>query len=187
MIGVSTGSILIGLLALKKLTVDEVTQIYQEIGAQVFEQNYIKAVKGMVMSQAYYDTLKYEAFLQEFAGDDIMASTVKDKDCPKVAFVSAIMSSSRHSVSPFIFRNYAMPYMVTSNFRGSSRYKIWEAVRASSAAPGFFDDFSTRGLVFQDGALIANNPANIGLHEAQHLWPKEKLQCLVSLYSFIFV
>ena len=162
------------------MKVDEVSQIYQEIGAQVFEQNYIKAVKGMVMSQAYYDTLKYEAFLQEFAGEEIMASTVRDPECPKVAFVSAIMSSSRHSVSPFIFRNYAMPYMVTSNFRGSSGYKIWEAVRASSAAPGFFDDFSTKGLVFQDGALIANNPANIGLHEAQHLWPKEKLQTLVS-------
>ena len=183
MIGVSTGSILIGLLALKKMKVDDVAQIYQEIGAQVFEQNYIKAVKGMVMSQAYYDTLKYEAFLQEFAGEEIMASTVRDPECPKVAFVSAIMSSSRHSVSPFIFRNYAMPYMVTSSFRGSSRFKIWEAVRASSAAPGFFDDFSTKGLVFQDGALIANNPANIGLHEAQHLWPKEKLQTLVSLSS----
>ena len=133
------------------------------------------------MSQAYYDTLKYEVFLKEFAGDEIMASTVKDPQVPKVAFVSAIMSSSRHSVSPFIFRNYAMPFMVTSNFRGSSRFKIWEAVRASSAAPGFFDDFRTKGLVFQDGALIANNPSSIGLHEAQHLWPNERLQCLVSV------
>ena len=71
--------------------------------------------------------------------------------------------------------------MVTSNYRGSSRFKTWEAVRASSAAPGFFDDFRTQGLVFQDGALIANNPSSVGLHEAKHLWPKEKLQCLVSL------
>ena len=90
----------------------------------------------MVFSQAYYDTQKYETFLKDFAGDEIMASSVRDPECPKVAFVSAIMSSNRHSVSPFVLRNYAMPYMVTSNFRGSSRFKIWEAVRASSAAPG---------------------------------------------------
>ena len=76
--------------------------------------------------------------------------------------------------------------MVTSNYRGSSRFKTWEAVRASSAAPGFFDDFRTQGLVFQDGALIANNPSSVGLHEAKHLWPKEKLQCLVSLKINIF-
>ena len=47
-IGVSTGSIIIGLLALKKMSVDEAAQIYQDIGAQVFEQTYIKAVTGMV-------------------------------------------------------------------------------------------------------------------------------------------
>ena len=77
--------------------------------------------------------------------------------------------------------------MVTSNYRGSSRFKTWEAVRASSAAPGFFDDFRTQGLVFQDGALIANNPSSVGLHEAKHLWPKEELQCLVSLKINFFM
>ena len=71
--------------------------------------------------------------------------------------------------------------MVTSNFRGSSRFKVWEAVRASSAAPGFFDDFRAKGHVFQDGALIANNPSTIGYHEANHIWPKEKLQCMVNI------
>ena len=71
--------------------------------------------------------------------------------------------------------------MVTSNYRGSSRFRVWEAVRASSAAPGFFDDFHAKGQVFEDGALIANNPSLIGYHEASHLWPKEKLQCIVSI------
>ena len=80
-------------------------------------------------------------------------------------------------MTPFIFRNY----MVTSNYRGSSRFRVWEAVRASSAAPGFFDDFHAKGQVFEDGALIANNPSLIGYHEASHLWPKEKLQCIVSI------
>ena len=30
------------------MSVDEAAQIYQDIGAQVFEQTYIKAVTGMV-------------------------------------------------------------------------------------------------------------------------------------------
>jgi calcium-independent phospholipase A2-gamma len=179
MVGVSTGSIIVALLAFQKLSVDEVSKIYLEIGAEVFSQTYIKAVTGMVRSQAYYDTSKYESILKQFAGEDTLASTLQDAECPRVAIVSAIMSSSRHSVTPFVFRNYAMPHKVTSNYRGDSGFKIWEAVRASSAAPGFFDDFSTHGQVFQDGGIIANNPSSIGYHEARHLWPTEDLQCLV--------
>ena len=176
MIGVSTGSIIIGLLAFKRLSVREVTKLYEELGAEVFQQSYLAGMTGMVQSQAYYNTSKYEAILKEYATEQVMAETVRHPDCPKVAFVSAIMSASRHSVTPFMFRNY----MVTSNFRGSSRFKVWEAIRASSAAPGFFDEFCAKGQVFQDGALIANNPSTIGYHESHHLWPKEKLQCLVS-------
>ena len=37
------------------------------------------------------------------------------------------------------------------------------------------------GERFQDGAIIANNPAVIALHEAQHLWPGRPLDVLVSV------
>ena len=95
MIGVSTGSIIVGLLAFKRLSVNEVTKLYEELGREVFQQTYIKAVTGIVKSQAYYDTSKYEAILKEYASEQVMAETVRHADCPKVAFVSAIMSSSR--------------------------------------------------------------------------------------------
>ena len=61
MIGVSTGSIIIGLLAFKRLSVKEVTKLYEELGAEVFQQSYLDAMMGMVKSQAYYNTSKYEA------------------------------------------------------------------------------------------------------------------------------
>ena len=104
MIGVSTGSIIIGLLAFRRLPVKDVIKLYEELGSEVFQQSYLKAVTGIVKSQSYYDTSKYEAILKEQASDEIMAETVRQPDCPKVAFVAAIMSSSRHSVTPFIFR-----------------------------------------------------------------------------------
>ena len=58
-IGVSTGSIIIGLLALKKMSVDEAAQIYQDIGAQVFEQTYLKAVQGMVSTKSLKRSSNY--------------------------------------------------------------------------------------------------------------------------------
>ena len=94
----------LGLLAFRRLPVKDVIKLYEELGSEVFQQSYLKAVTGIVKSQSYYDTSKYEAILKEQASDEIMAETVRQPDCPKVAFVAAIMSSSRHSVTPFIFR-----------------------------------------------------------------------------------
>ena len=179
MVGVSTGSIIVALLAFQRLSVEETLKIYKELGAEVFNQSYIKAVTGIVTSHSYYDTAKYEDILKSFAKDLTMATTLEEANCPKVAFVSAVLSGSKRSVKPFVFRNYTMPHRVTSNYKGSSKHQVWAAVRASSAAPGYFDGYHSDGKVFQDGALISNNPSHIGLHEAKQLWPNEPLQCMV--------
>ena len=101
-------------------------------------------------------------------------------DAPKIAIVSSLVSENK-GVVPYVFRNYNFPRMVTSNYRGSVRYKIWEAIRASAAAPGYFDDFKINRKIFQDGGVSTNNPTHIAIHEAQKLWPNESIQCVVSL------
>lgn len=58
----------------------------------------------------------------------------------------------------------------------------FQAVRASSAAPYYLDDFLTPdGKRFQDGATTANNPAAIALQQARLLHPQLPVDCLVSL------
>lgn len=48
-----------------------------------------------------------------------------------------------------------------------------QAVRASSAAPYYLDDFLTAdGKRFQDGATTANNPTIIALQQARLLHPQ---------------
>jgi predicted acylesterase/phospholipase RssA len=36
-----------------------------------------------------------------------------------------------------------------AHYDGTSKYKVWEAVRASSSAPGYFEEYLLDGNVFQ--------------------------------------
>ena len=103
-------------------------------------------------------------------------------DSPKVAIIGSLVSDNK-GIVPYVFRNYNFPAMVTSNYRGSVRYKVWEAVRASSAAPGYFDECIMNKKVFQDGGMSSNNATHIAIHEAQQLWPGEPIQSVVSLHN----
>ena len=82
---------------------------------------------------------------------------------------------SERPIRPFIFRSYQLPPQGVSGlgqvFGGTCQQTWLEAMRASSAAPYFFDEFPCAGQRFQDGAIVANNPSIVALHEAQRLWP----------------
>lgn len=68
---------------------------------------------------------------------------------------------------PFVFRSYEFPPGPETAARaarlalhtGSSKHQVWQAIRASSAAPYYLDEFGVGDLRFQDGAVTVNNPA----------------------------
>jgi len=53
--------------------------------------------------------------------------------------------------------------------------KIWEAARATSAAPRIFKPFDHEpsGNVFQDGAIYYNNPIELAMRERRLIWPDQ--------------
>ena len=67
----------------------------------------------------------------------------------------------------------------------SSKCAIWQAVRATSAAPSFFKemyiDNPRPGINYVDGGLGHNNPSQVALDEAGRVWPESKHFCLVSI------
>ncbi|XP_029179410.2 calcium-independent phospholipase A2-gamma-like [Acropora millepora] len=177
--GASTGAILAFLLGIKKVPLEECEHTYKKLSLDIFEQNALIGTGKLFWSHAYYDTAKFEKILKKDGGDAKMIDSAKDTSIPKVAAVSTVVNHSL--LIPFVFSNYTRPPGSVSQFPQSCKYRIWEALRASTAAPGFFEEFKLGKNIHQDGGLLTNNPSSIAIHEARRLWPDEPFQCIVSV------
>ncbi|XP_072553181.1 calcium-independent phospholipase A2-gamma-like [Salminus brasiliensis] len=178
--GVSTGAVLAFTLALARISVEECEDMYRRFGSDVFRQNLLVGTMKMGWTHSYYNTETWETILKEKMGDRLLIKTARDELSPKVSAVSAVVNWGT-SPKPFIFRNYNHSPSHLSRYAGGSSYQLWQAVRASSAAPGYFQEFPLHNDIHQDGGLILNNPCALAVHESRLLWPNQPFQCVLSL------
>uniref|UniRef100_A0A8K9XT81 PNPLA domain-containing protein n=1 Tax=Oncorhynchus mykiss TaxID=8022 RepID=A0A8K9XT81_ONCMY len=178
--GVSTGSILGFMLGVFQIPLNECEVLYRKLGSDVFKQNVIVGTVKMGWSHAFYDSETWENILKEKMGSDLMVETSRNPKCPKMAAVSTIVNRGT-PLKAYVFRNYNLQPGVRSHYLGGCEHKLWQAVRASSAAPGYFQEFALGHDLHQDGGLLINNPTALAIHECKCLWPNTPVQCVVSL------
>ncbi|XP_047431356.1 calcium-independent phospholipase A2-gamma [Mugil cephalus] len=178
--GVSTGAILAFMLGIFKIPLEECEEMYRKLGADVFKQNVIVGTMKMSWSHAFYDSEVWENILKERMGEGRMIESARDPHCPKVSAVSTIVNRGL-PLKAYVFRNYRLMPGVRSHYLGDCKHKMWQAIRASSAAPGYFQEFVLGKDLHQDGGLLINNPTALAIHECKSLWPNTPLQCVLSL------
>jgi predicted acylesterase/phospholipase RssA len=90
-----------------------------------------------------------------------------------------VCSVSALSTHTELLRSYKSKRIGHRNYDCS----IWEAVRATSAAPLFFEPITMEEsrATFIDGGVRANNPIDHLASEARFLWPGRSIGCLISL------
>ncbi|XP_075414675.1 calcium-independent phospholipase A2-gamma isoform X2 [Tenrec ecaudatus] len=178
--GVSTGAVLAFMLGLFHMDLDECEELYRKLGSDVFSQNVIVGTVKMSWSHAFYDSQTWEKILKDKMGSALMIETARNPTCPKVAAVSTVVNKG---VTPkaFVFRNYGHFPGINSHYLGGCHYKLWQAIRASSAAPGYFAEYALGNNLHHDGGLLLNNPSALAMHECKCLWPDVPLECIVSL------
>lgn len=177
--GVSTGALLAVLVGPLRRPLAEVRIMYEQLGSSIFSQSRLRGTTKLLWEHGYYDTQAWNSVLQQQVGEWRLSNCSRIADVPKVAVVSTLIGVSQPRV--YVFRTYNHPFHVQSQYVGSCEHLVWEAVRASAAAPGYFSEFRVGHMLFQDGGILVNNPAGIALYEARRLWAREPVQCLVSL------
>ncbi|KAM4618150.1 calcium-independent phospholipase A2-gamma-like isoform 2-T2 [Polymixia lowei] len=178
--GVSTGAILGFMLGVFQIPLNECDDLYRKLGSDVFKQNVIVGTVKMGWSHAFYDSETWENILKEKMGSDLLVQTSRNPKCPKVAAVSTIVNRGT-PLKAFVFRNYNLLPGVRSHYLGGCQHQLWQAIRASSAAPGYFQEFALGNDLHQDGGLLINNPTALAIHECKCLWPNTPIECVVSL------
>ncbi|XP_076022730.1 calcium-independent phospholipase A2-gamma-like [Genypterus blacodes] len=178
--GVSTGAVLGFMLGLARFSLEECAEMYRRFGSEVFRQNPLVGTVKMGWSHSYYNTETWETILREKLGDKVLIKTARDELSPKVSAVSAVVNWG-NTPKAFVFRNYNHTPGSLTRYAGGSACQMWQAVRASSAAPGYFQEFTLQSDIHQDGGIILNNPCALAVHESRLLWPNQPFQCVLSL------
>ncbi|KAL3061247.1 hypothetical protein OYC64_009438 [Pagothenia borchgrevinki] len=178
--GVSTGAILGFMLGVFQIPLNECDDLYRKLGSDVFKQNVIVGTVKMGWNHAFYDSEAWENILREKMGSHLLVETSRNPECPKVSAVSTIVNRGT-PLKAYVFRNYNLLPGLRSHYLGGCQHQLWQAIRASSAAPGYFQEFTLGNDLHQDGGLLINNPTALAIHESKCLWPNTPLECVVSL------
>jgi len=159
--GTSTGSIIAAALAVGK-TVDEIKTLYMELGGKIFgkKRSFWRPWETVKYLKAEYDYKALEDSLRQEFGDTTLGS-----DQLKTGLCIVAKRADTNSVWPLI--NHPNGRFYDSADGKNKDIKLWQAIRASSAAPTYFapqmiDVGDGQRAAFVDGGVsMANNPALI--------------------------
>lgn len=157
--GTSTGAIIAASLAIGK-TVDEITDLYMDLGGKIFgiKRNWWNPLETMKWLKANYSYQAMEEGLKFAFGDLTLGS-----EEIKTGLCIVAKRADTNSIWPLI--NHPDGKFFDSTYGKNKDIFLWQAVRASSAAPTYFapqmiEVVTGQSAAFIDGGLsMANNPA----------------------------
>ncbi|BAM40824.1 eukaryotic translation initiation factor 3 subunit 7 [Theileria orientalis strain Shintoku] len=195
--GTSTGGLLASLIALEKMQVSEIKNLYDSLIKSIFVRDgYHVTGTRLLMKQAIYDDNIFKDILKTSLEEIELIDYSVDPTCPKFFCVSTQMDVT--PLRPIIWRNYNYHkhvYSLSSKSSyslddiaklirlngGSCTIRLRDAIKATTAALGYFPLFERNGHMYGDGALYCNNPAVVALLEAKLLYPDRPISLLVSV------
>ena len=131
-----------------------------------------------VRHHSRYETRGIEEVLKESFGTELLFGGPRQFQSPSRCKVAVTTTDTNEHAK--LLANYNRmtrlhtPYEFQRFEKARHELSIWEAARATSAAPGYFKAFycSKNGHTYEDGALKLNNPVLAADYERQVIWPE---------------
>ncbi|PSN59126.1 hypothetical protein BS50DRAFT_594903 [Corynespora cassiicola Philippines] len=174
--GTSTGGILALGLGLKNWSVDHCTKMFLNMVDRAFTPK-ILGLGGVKFGTTKYRTQPLQDALRDTFKEEMIFGG--KFETPKSGRKVAVTSSNDTGGQAVIFTNYnraasdQVDYKLDRPDHPDNDLKIWEAARATFAAPTYFKPFvnSRTKEGYLDGAVLHNNPVQIAHYESKLLWP----------------
>ncbi|KAK6357192.1 hypothetical protein TWF718_001516 [Orbilia javanica] len=169
--GTSTGGIIAIMLGRLQMSIDECIQAYKDMAKQIFGIDTLERLTRLGATKARFDAQVLERVVKKYAGNKFMVNFYPNA-CK--VFVVAVKSQNIDG-APKLFRTWGKRAI-------DEQVRIWEAVRATSAAPTFFEPMSINGVRYSDGGLGYNNPAMLTYLEAVQTYGRGfPIKCFISV------
>ncbi|KAF2815263.1 FabD/lysophospholipase-like protein, partial [Mytilinidion resinicola] len=188
--GTSTGGLIAIMLGTLRMSIDDAIKSYMDFAPKIFPKEgfasgnfaskFIKAVSG----KARFDATALEVEVKK-----LVRSHLAPLGLDENAVFDKISWSEESSCNVIVcagvpdagravrLRSYS------SRLESSKGCTVWEAARATSAAPLYFDpiSFGVPPMKYIDGALRYNNPVRVLYDEAKSEWPDRPIACIISI------
>ncbi|KAL5635602.1 hypothetical protein ACGC1H_004415 [Rhizoctonia solani] len=182
--GTSTGGLIAIMLGRLRMSVSDAIEAYVKLSDRIFSQHKHKWQEGKFKASLLENAIKEIVSEQSSSDgedtrmfDPLLQGNSQSKGCR--AFVCALSSENMEAKIPVHFRTY------DSEWNPMPNCKIWEAARATSAAPTFFKSITIKNegipITFVDGGLAVNNPTVRVLLEAKAVFPDCAVSCILSI------
>ncbi|KAF3209374.1 hypothetical protein TWF191_000431 [Orbilia oligospora] len=169
--GTSTGGIIAIMLGRLQMSIDECIQAYRDMAKQIFGIDTLERLARFGATKARFDAEVLERVIKKYAGNKWMVNYYPNA-CK--VFVVAVKSQNIDG-GPKLFRTWGQRAI-------DEQVRIWEAIRATSAAPTFFKPMNINGVEYSDGGLGYNNPAMLTYLEVVQTYGKGfPIKCFISV------
>ncbi|KAJ7911214.1 acyl transferase/acyl hydrolase/lysophospholipase [Mycena leptocephala] len=175
--GSNTGGLIALMLGPLRMSTKDAIEVYADLSKQVFSD--LKHLGG----DEKFKATKLETVIKKVVQDHSQSGSSDERmKVPGAAeeacktFVCAMYAHNLNASIPVLFRTYDNPNEPAIDCT------IWEAARATSAAPEFFKRIEI-GLRREEfvGSVGCNNPTTQVLEEAELIFPNRHVACIVSI------
>ncbi|KAI0974552.1 hypothetical protein F4678DRAFT_458515 [Xylaria arbuscula] len=181
-VGTSTGGIIALGLGHQGWSVSECMETFKRLSKEAFTPHRSPpALQGIatVFSHGKYRTNTLEEAFKKTFSEKILFG---DPSSPEGVRTKAAVVTTTLRGRVTLLSNYNRKTSETQLYEfyraenAESEFKTWESARATSAAPGYFREFShdLSEQVYLDGGIYHNNPIRIADAELKQMWPQRE-------------